>query len=66
MSQIKKLTNSFSGLNFEIINQLENKGLSRIDYLNDWISLSLYLRFWELKKYNKFNKIIELNKYLKY
>ena len=65
-SQIKRLNNNFSGLNFEIINQLENKGISAIDYLNDWICWSLYLRICELKKYNKFNKIIELNKYLKY
>ena len=36
-SQLKRLNNNFSGINFEIINQLEKKLINPVDYLNDWI-----------------------------
>lgn len=65
-SQLKRLNNNFSGINFEVLNQLEKKLINPVDYLNDWICWSLYLRTCEIKKFNKVNKINELNNYLKY
>ena len=40
---LKRLSNNFSGLNFKFLENLENKGLNSMDYLNSWISYFLFL-----------------------
>ena len=61
-SQIKRLCFNFTGINFTLLDKLSNKGIAPKDYLDDWICWGLFLRNTELKKFNKINKIIELNK----
>ena len=65
-SQIKRLCNYFTGINFPLLDKLENKGVSPNDYLDDWICWALFLRNIELKKINKINKVNEFNYYLKF
>ena len=63
-SQIKRLCNNFTGINFTLLDKLKNKGISPKDYLDDRICWALFLRNIELKKLNKINKVNGLNYYL--
>ena len=56
-SQIKRLCNNFTGINFTLLDKLERKGISTKDYLDDWICWALFLRDIELKKLNKIKKL---------
>ena len=50
---IKRLTNNFSGINFIILANLENKGIRQIVFLNGWICFALFLRDCERENYNE-------------
>ena len=42
--QIKRLSNNFSGLNFNILENVEKDGIKSEDYINDWLCYFLLLR----------------------
>ena len=52
-SQIKRLTDNFSGLKFSRINNLFNSDEEKNNYLDGWICYGLLLREIEKKKYKK-------------
>jgi hypothetical protein len=65
-SQIKRLSNDFSGITINLIDKLESEGIDGKEYLDGWICCSLFFRECELKKLNKISKINLLLTYLKY
>ena len=65
-SQIKRLSNNFSGITINLIDKLESEGIDGKEYLDGWICCSLFFRECELKKLNKISKINLLLTYLKY
>ena len=55
MSQIKRLSNNFSGLTVSMIENMENKGINVKNYLDGWICYALFLRDVERKKLTRLN-----------
>ena len=49
-SCLERLSNHFSGLNFNLLENLAKKGVNAVDYLNSWICYCLFLRDCERKK----------------
>jgi len=64
-AQIKRLCNNFAGINFHLLDNLANNGISPKEYLDGWICWGIFLRECEMNKLNKINKIIYLNGLLK-
>ena len=52
-SCIKRLSNNFSGLNFKLLADLENKGIQPKDYIDDWLCYCLFMRDIEMKNLNE-------------
>ena len=52
-SCIKRLSNNFSGLNFKLLTDLENKGIQLKDYIDDWLCYCLFMRDIEMKNLNE-------------
>ena len=52
-SQLKRLTNDFSGVTYNIINNLENEGINIKDFFDGWICYGL--RHIEKNKLSTFN-----------
>ena len=44
VNDIKPISNSFSGLNFKLLSELENDGIEPKDYINDWLCFCLFIR----------------------
>ena len=63
-SQIKRLSNDFSGINFNVLENLIQEGVEPKDYINSWICYALYFRDCQMKNYtdiqrrNYFNEIL--------
>ena len=49
-SQIKRLSNNFSGLTLNMIENMENRGINIKNYLDGYICYALFLRNVEKKK----------------
>lgn len=47
---LKRISNNFTGVNFKLLNELENNGINPKDYIDDWICYCLFKR--ELEKKN--------------
>ena len=41
---IKRITNNFSGLIFNILSNLENEGINVSDYIDNWSCYALFIR----------------------
>ena len=54
-SQIKRLSNNFSGLTINQLENMENNGTNIKNYLYSWIYYALFLRMIEKKKLSKIN-----------
>lgn len=51
-SSIKRISNNFAGINFKILEGLENNGNNLWDYLDGWICFFLFIRGIEKNKLN--------------
>ena len=49
-AQIKRLCNNFAGINFHLLDNLANNGISPKEYLDDWICWGIFLRECEMNK----------------
>lgn len=47
---LKRISNNFVGLNFNLLDTLEKKGKSTLDFLNGWICYCLFFRDCERLK----------------
>ena len=56
----------FQGINFNVLNKLEDKDLDPKEYLDGWVCTSIFFRNCEIKKYSIVNRAISLCHYLKY
>ena len=54
-SQIKRLSNNFSGLTINQLENMENNGINIKNYLDGWICYALFLRMIEKRKLSKLN-----------
>ena len=54
-SQIKRLSNNFSGLTLNMIENMENRGINVKNYLDGWICYALFLRNVEKRKLSRLN-----------
>ena len=54
-SQIKRLSNNFSGLTINQLENLENNGTNIKSYLDRWMCYALFLRMIQKKKLSKLN-----------
>ena len=54
-SQIKRLSNNFSGLTINQLENMENNGTNIKNYLDGWICYALFLRMIEKRKLSKLN-----------
>ena len=54
-SQIKRLSNNFSGLTINQHENMENNGTNIKNYLDGWICYSLFQRMIEKRKLSKLN-----------
>jgi len=64
-SQIKRLSNNFSGLTLNMIEKMEYNGINVKNYLDGWICYGLFLRNVERRKLSSLNTknyLIELLK----
>ena len=65
--QIKRLSNNFSGLYFNILENVEKDGIKSEDYINDWLCYFLLLRdlkrkcHGDIEKFNYVNNIFKIN-----
>ena len=50
---LKRISNNFTGVNFKLLNELENNGINSKDYMYDWICFCLFKRELEKKKLNE-------------
>ena len=50
---LKRISNNFTGVNFKLLNELENNGIKPKDYIYDWICYCLFKRELEKKKLNE-------------
>lgn len=41
---LKRISNNFTGVNFKLLNELENNGINPKDYIDDWICYCLFKR----------------------
>ena len=64
-SQIKRLTNNFSGISIESIEKLYDTEKDKKNYLDSWICYALFLREVEKNKLSKSRKNQLLIKYIK-
>ena len=55
-SQIKRLSNDFSGINFNVLEYLMKEGIEPKDYINSWICNSLFFRECKIKNYTEKKK----------
>ena len=51
---IKRLSNNFLGLNFNLLSELENKGIQPKDYIDHWLCYCLIMKEVERKKLNEY------------
>lgn len=65
-SQLKRISNYFSGVNFNVLNNLEEKDVYVRDYLDGWVCMAIFFRNCEIKKLSIINKTKSLCHYLKY
>ena len=54
-AQIKRLTNDFSSITYNIIETLEKNGTNIKAYFDGWICYALFLRMVEKRKLSKLN-----------
>ena len=64
-SQIKRLSNNFSGLTINQLENMENHGTNIKNYLDGWICYSLFLRMIEKRKLSTLHKKNYLIDFLK-
>ena len=64
-SQIKRLTNNFSGINIGKLNEIQPTQKGKKNYLDSWICYGLYFRRVEKNKLSRTGKINLLIKYIK-
>ena len=66
MIQKKRISHDFSGVNFKILKDIENKDGNACEYIDDWICFSLFIRECEKMKLTEAEKREFLNKILSY
>ena len=64
-STLKRITNYFSGIKFNIINNPNTDTEEKKNFLDGWICASLFFRNCELKKYSEVKQLLSLCYYLK-
>ena len=64
-SQIKRLTNNFSGITIGSINEICQTEIEKKAYLDNWICYALYFREIEKKKLSRKGRISLLVTYIK-
>ena len=64
-SQIKRLSNNFSGLTLNMIEKMEYNGINVKNYLDGWICYALFLRNVERRKLSSLNTKNYLIEHLK-
>ena len=50
---IKRITNNFNGLNFNILSNIEKEGINASDYIDDWLCYALFIRDVNRKNLNE-------------
>ena len=47
--QLRRISNNFSGISFNVLNKLEDKDVEPKEYLDGWICMKIFLKLWNKK-----------------